>query len=44
MCISKNLTDLCVMREDTRLKNTFASIIYHVLAVKKFQYNINKID
>ena len=34
MCISKTLTDLCVL--NLRLKKTFANIVYNVLVVKKF--------
>ena len=34
--ISKILTDLCVIRQNARLKNTFASIVYNVLVVREF--------
>ena len=36
ICISRVLTDLCVIRQKTKIKNTFASIAYNVLVVKKF--------
>ena len=31
MSISKILTNLCVIRQRTRIKNTFADIVYNVL-------------
>ena len=36
MFISKILTDLCVIRQNVGLKNTFANIVYNVLVVKEF--------
>ena len=36
MCIERILTDLCVIRQNVGLKNTFASIVYSVLVVKKY--------
>ena len=33
MSVSKILTDLCVIRQKIRIKNTFADIVYNVLAV-----------
>ena len=39
MSISKILIDLCVIRQsvkDEKKKNTFASIVYNVFAVKMF--------
>ena len=35
MSILKLLTDLCTMRQNARLKNTFASIVYNLLVVKE---------
>ena len=34
MSILKILTDLCVKKKKTKVKNTFASIVYNVLLVK----------
>ena len=34
MSILNILTDLCVKRKSEKVKNTFASIVYHVLLVK----------
>ena len=36
MSISKIFTDLCVIRQTSKLKNTFANIVYNVLVVKEF--------
>ena len=36
MSISKILTDLCLIRQNIKLKNTFADIICNVLVVKGF--------
>ena len=33
MSVSKVLTDLCVIRQKIRMKNTFSDIVYNVLAV-----------
>ena len=33
MSVSKILTDLCVIRQKIRIKNTFSDIVYNVLAV-----------
>ena len=33
MSVSKVLTDLCVIRQKIRIKNTFSDIVYNVLAV-----------
>ena len=35
MCILRILTDLCVIRQNVGLRNTFADIVYNVLVVKK---------
>ena len=35
MCISKILTDLCVIRQNVGPKNTFANVVYNVLVVEK---------
>ena len=35
MCISKILTDLCVIKHEVKIKNIFANIVYSILAVKK---------
>ena len=35
MSISKILTELRSIRQNVRLKNTFADIVYNVLVVKK---------
>ena len=32
----KDLTDLCLIKQNTRVKNTFVRIIYSVLVVKRF--------
>ena len=34
--ISKILIDLCSIRENVKIKNTFADIVYNVLVVKGF--------
>ena len=36
MSILKVLTDLYTMRQNARLKNTFASIVYNLSIVKEF--------
>ena len=36
MSISKILTDLCAIRQKSRIKRTFADIANNVLEVKKF--------
>ena len=36
MYISRILTDLCVIRQNVGIKNTFADIIYNVLQCKKW--------
>ena len=36
MCISKILTDLCVIRQGVKTKNIFANVVYSVLVVDKF--------
>ena len=36
MCILRILTDLCVIRQNVGLKNTFAYIVYDVLVVRKY--------
>ena len=43
MSILKNLTDLCVIRQSVKTKNTFASIVYNVLVVKKFWKKYKKV-
>ena len=35
MSISRILIDLCVIRPKTRIENTFADIVFNVLAVEK---------
>ena len=35
LSISKILTDLCVIRQSLRIKNSFANIVYNVLLVKE---------
>ena len=42
MCASNILTDSCLTKQKTKTKNTFVNIVYSVLAVKKFWYNIKK--
>ena len=42
MCILKTLTDLCLIKQDLKLKNTFVKVFYSVLVVKMFFYNIKK--
>ena len=36
MCISKILTDVCVIKQKIKIKNIFANVVYSVLVVKKF--------
>ena len=36
MCILRILIDLCVIRQNVGLKNTFAYIAYDVLVVRKY--------
>ena len=42
MSISKILTDLYATKQNRRIKNTSASIVYNVLVVKKFSYSTKK--
>ena len=42
MCASNILTDSCLTKQKAKTKNTFVNIVYSVLAVKKFWYNIKK--
>ena len=35
MCISKILTDLCLIKLKTRTRNIYVEIVYSVLVVKK---------
>ena len=35
MSVLKILTDLCVIRQSVKIKNTFASIVYNALVVKE---------
>ena len=34
--ISKILKDLCAIRQKTKIKKTFANVVYNVLVVNKF--------
>ena len=34
MCISKILTDLCAIKQRTKIKNVFANVVYNVLVEK----------
>ena len=34
MSISKILTDLCGIRQKSKIKNTFANFVYNILVVK----------
>ena len=36
MCISKILTDSCLIKQKVKIKNVFENVVYSVLAVKKF--------
>ena len=36
MCTLKILTDLCLVKQKAKTKNTFVNIVYTVLAVKEF--------
>ena len=36
MSMSKTLTDLCSRRQNKRIKNTFADIVYNVLVLKEY--------
>ena len=36
MCTLKTLTDLCLMKQNIKAKNTFVEIVYNVLVVKRF--------
>ena len=36
MCISKILTDLCVIKQKMKIRNIFVSVVYSGLVVKKF--------
>ena len=40
MCILKILIDLCSIKQNTRVRNTFVRIAYSVLVVKRFIVNI----
>ena len=42
MCTSKILTNLCLMKQKTKAKNTFVSIAYSVLTVKEFLQNVKR--
>ena len=45
MCISKILTDLCVIKQKkTKIKNIFANVVYNVLVVKKYKETCLKIN
>ena len=41
--MSKILTDLCAIRQNVKLKNTFVDIAYNVLVVKKSCKNTKRI-
>ena len=43
MSISKILTDLCKIRHNVKIKNTFENIVYNVLVVKEFWQSIKKL-
>ena len=43
MSISRILTDLCATRQKTRIKNTFADIVYNALVMKKSCKNIKSL-
>ena len=43
MGTSKSLTDLCFKKQKIKTKNTFAKVVYSVLAVKMCWRNIKKI-
>ena len=43
MCLLRVLTDLCVIRQNVGLKNTFENIVFNVLEVKKPCKNTKKI-
>ena len=43
MSVSKILTNFSSIRQNIKIKNTFADIVNNVLVVKKFWQNINKI-
>ena len=36
MCTSKILIDSCFTKQNTKIKNTFAKVVYRVLAVKTY--------
>ena len=36
MCMSKISTDLCFTKQKIKIKNTFAKVVYSVLAVKMY--------
>ena len=36
MCISKILTNLCVIRQGAKIKNIFANVVYGALVVKEY--------
>ena len=39
----KTLTDLCLIKQNIKAKNTFVKIVYSVLVVKMYCFNIKKI-
>ena len=43
MCTLKILTDLCLIKQNIKAKNTFVKIVYSVLVVKMYCLNIKKI-
>ena len=38
----KGLADLCLVKQKIRIKNIFSNIVYNVLVVKEFWWNIKK--
>ena len=42
MCTSKIFTDLYLIKQRTKTKNTFAKVVYSVLVVKMCWQNIKK--
>ena len=43
MFTSKILTDLCFTKQNIKIKDTFANVVYSVLVVKRFWTIIKKI-
>ena len=43
MCTSKILTDLCFTKQNIKIKDTFANVVYSVLVVNRFWTIIKKI-